>query len=332
MGYAMKHTKIIVLIAITSIYSSEIMFSRPGGSSQRSSGSSRSSSRPSNIGSGTKQIGGAGGMQKTNLQDNTGKKGALAVSSQNNQQGISGDHAAAGGAALAARRNNLVPATTESTSDDSSSDQTVPATLENPVVQDAGPAEPVIADQNNDEIPDSPAAITPEPSLKTMVSTVVPHQTPSAAQQVAKESHAVTTSTEQSSEDILKKLKTLEIIETKTDTMLQNSSVDLLFNNFVHLKEFITKNFEKEKMLNLCKELINQIYPAEKEVIKITQEPIQAPEELTPATTAIQAPESTAKDPAQAPTEQSESAEESDDSQDETEEKSSENNSEEPAA
>jgi len=39
--------------------------------------------------------------------------------------------------------------------------------------------------------------------------------------------------------------------------------MDQLFNNFVYFKDFIVKNFEKDKMLRLAVEFVNQIYPKE---------------------------------------------------------------------
>ncbi len=70
----------------------------------------------------------------------------------------------------------------------------------------------------------------------------------------------------QSAEDqaaILEKIKEINAQDDSMQHALSQSSMDLLFNNFVYFKDFIVQNFSKDKMLSLCIEFINQIYPNE---------------------------------------------------------------------
>lgn len=77
-------------------------------------------------------------------------------------------------------------------------------------------------------------------------------------------------------DEILKKLKMIEQIDSKTNILLSEKSLDQLFNNFVYFKNFIVTNFSKDKMLSLCTELINQIYPKEvTPIITMTPEKIE---------------------------------------------------------
>lgn len=62
---------------------------------------------------------------------------------------------------------------------------------------------------------------------------------------------------------ILEKIKEINHKDDIAHQALNQASMDLLFNNFLYFKDFIVKNFSKDKMLNLCIEFINQIYPSE---------------------------------------------------------------------
>ena len=99
-------------------------------------------------------------------------------------------------------------------------------------------------------------------------------------------------------EEILEQIKTINLQDSATHSLLTMASMDQLFNNFVYFKEFIVKNFEKNKMLRLAIEFINQIY--EKENIptitlkssttpspdsKNSVNPVPTPEESTPQAT-----------------------------------------------
>lgn len=62
---------------------------------------------------------------------------------------------------------------------------------------------------------------------------------------------------------ILEKIKEINHKDDIAHQALNQASMDLLFNNFLYFKDFIVQNFSKDKMLNLCIEFINQIYPSE---------------------------------------------------------------------
>lgn len=62
---------------------------------------------------------------------------------------------------------------------------------------------------------------------------------------------------------ILEKIQEINAKDNSMQNILSQSSMDLLFNNFVYFKDFIVQNFTKDKMLSLCIEFINQIYPSE---------------------------------------------------------------------
>jgi len=64
-------------------------------------------------------------------------------------------------------------------------------------------------------------------------------------------------------EDILKVLKTIDLHDAKTHMLLTQDSMNQLFNNFVYFKDFLVHSFSKQKMLKLCIEFLNQIYPQE---------------------------------------------------------------------
>ncbi len=64
-------------------------------------------------------------------------------------------------------------------------------------------------------------------------------------------------------DEILQQLKTIDLEDSKTHSLFSMAAMDQLFNNFVYFKDFIVKNFAKDKMMGLAIEFINQIYPKE---------------------------------------------------------------------
>jgi hypothetical protein len=77
---------------------------------------------------------------------------------------------------------------------------------------------------------------------------------------------------------ILEKIKEINVKDDRIHYSLSQASMDLLFNNFVYFKDFIVTNFTKDKMLTLCTEFINQIYPNEHvKVISMNNSEIHAP-------------------------------------------------------
>lgn len=64
-------------------------------------------------------------------------------------------------------------------------------------------------------------------------------------------------------ETILKTLQDINNQDAQNHMLLNEHSMSQLFNNFVYFKNFIVENFTKEKMIRLCIEFINQLYPKE---------------------------------------------------------------------
>lgn len=64
-------------------------------------------------------------------------------------------------------------------------------------------------------------------------------------------------------QEIIAKIKAIDDTDNHAQFILSQASMSLLFNNFVYFKDFLVNNFSKDKMLSLCIEFINQIYPAE---------------------------------------------------------------------
>lgn len=75
---------------------------------------------------------------------------------------------------------------------------------------------------------------------------------------------------------ILEKIKEINDKDAKNQLDLTQASMSLLFNNFVHFKDFIVQNFTKDKILSLCNELIDQIYPSDQvKVISMNKSNVQ---------------------------------------------------------
>ena len=62
---------------------------------------------------------------------------------------------------------------------------------------------------------------------------------------------------------ILNRLRNINIQDEKIHYLLTQNSMDQLFNNFIYFKNFIVDNFDKDKMIHLATEFINQLYPNE---------------------------------------------------------------------
>jgi len=82
-------------------------------------------------------------------------------------------------------------------------------------------------------------------------------------------------------QEILEKLKQINIQDEHNHHIVNQASMELLFNNFVHLKDFLVQNFTKDKLLSLAIEFINQIYPNEHpKVISMKDSfPVASPED-----------------------------------------------------
>jgi len=79
--------------------------------------------------------------------------------------------------------------------------------------------------------------------------------------------------------ELLDKINAISVHDEKIGMLLTQDSMKLLFNNFVYFKDFIVRNFTKEKMLSLAAEFIDQIYPVDKvKIINNTSViPVSAP-------------------------------------------------------
>ncbi len=63
--------------------------------------------------------------------------------------------------------------------------------------------------------------------------------------------------------DVLDKLEEINELDLHNKNIMSKTSLDLLFNNFIYFKDFIVQNFEKNKLIALFIQFIDQIYPAE---------------------------------------------------------------------
>ena len=219
-------------------------------------------------------IGGRGGVNKIGgiNKGPTGIGGITGPAHKINNQ-------AAGAAAIA--RNNNQPLTNNSPAEsitpqqnNQSESSSVQETESNalPIVNqqnDAIPAEPTttIDNQNIPNIP-TPPAINP-------LSTNPIEQQINPIKEAAKQASLTPTEENKQIEiieqdkkaeipdqaTILKTLQAIDAQSTQNHMLLTQSSMDQLFNNFIYFKNFIVENFTKEKMLQLCIEFIDQIYP-----------------------------------------------------------------------
>ncbi|MBV8660520.1 MAG: hypothetical protein JO129_00015 [Candidatus Dependentiae bacterium] len=60
---------------------------------------------------------------------------------------------------------------------------------------------------------------------------------------------------------IVQQIKDIDSQDNEAHHLLKTDDLNQLFNNFVYFKNFIVHNFDKDKIVRLCIEFINQIYP-----------------------------------------------------------------------
>lgn len=181
--------------------------------------------------------------------------------------------AALGGAAAINKNNNQDLAATALSSTENQSNETTDTTTQTTNPQSAVP----IQTQQDDTIPTEPVAINP-PEITPSTNIIAPIESinSNSAQkkvvapeeiQILSEPQPSAEHTQkaeaQDQENILKTLKAIDIQDAHNKMLLTQSSMDQLFNNFIYFKSFIVENFTKEKMLHLCVEFIDQIYPKE---------------------------------------------------------------------
>ena len=207
--------------------------------------------------------GGAAAHNNNQQQQNAAKAGGVAMYN-NNQQSQSAP----------------LPASLGSQNNSATTTPTQSSTMQSPVAQT-----PVV----NSQLPTQAGTIlnqlqthtdiSPEPTNQQNVNNT---QTAQNVVPLANtpEEKAVTAQQKQTIEDlqtipsdrdeILEQLKTIDLEDRNTHTLLNLDSMNQLFNNFVYFKDFLIKNFSKDKMLRLAVEFINQIYPVEHAAITMT--------------------------------------------------------------
>jgi len=226
-------------------------------------------------------------------------KGAAAFQNRNNQP-QTGDNAGKAAVAGRAANNRYIDENTESYSDDYTNEETTTDSTSSQSIQ----PENEISDQSfmmNDEhqkLFDTTSTVKSE-----KIAFAPAHQ--NNMEQVTMQTSQEKYSTEHSSlmtpkmaipdqNEILHKLKVINTINDKNTNLISESSLAQLFNNFVYFKNFIVSNFEKDKIMKLAQEFINQIYPQEN-ISSITiattnksasTESSQKPTPVTPAPTA----------------------------------------------
>ena len=139
---------------------------------------------------------------------------------------------------------------------------TMPSITHAPVVvapSIATPAQQIIAPVTTTSSPAVIATIpTPTPSIAP-TPTAIPAPTTTPMPQ------APTMTEHQNTNDILKKLASINEKDSDNSNALKENSYGLLFNNFVNFKNYIIHNFTKTKFQELCNEFIDLIYPSESE-------------------------------------------------------------------
>lgn len=215
-------------------------------------------------GGGGHAAGGASIYNNNQQQQNATKVGGAAMyNNNNNQQSQSASLPAGLGS-----QNNNTSTPTQSSDGQSSAAQTPLANSQLPA--QAG----TVLNQLQ-----SHANLTPETITQQNVNNVQPATNviplankPEAKAEAAQQKQAIEDlkTIPSDRDEILEQLKIIDLEDRNTHTLLNLDSMNQLFNNFVYFKDFLVKNFSKDKMLRLAVEFINQIYPVEHAAITIT--------------------------------------------------------------
>jgi hypothetical protein len=263
--------KISVLMAIFTTTGLSHLIARPTGNNPATNSSQSHTTNPKKAIAGAALVepsGGTGNKSKT--------AGAAALGSMASQS--SGDSGGSGGSSgsSGAQTPTPTPTPTTPTPNEQSGQQYaqapvtgVPTTVSNATpattpVSDPTTATPAIVDKKNDQEnnTEKKAEENKETTLSDGGNSVIEDQ-----------------------DAILEKIKEINHKDDIAHQALNQASMDLLFNNFLYFKNFIVKNFSKDKMLNLCIEFINQIYPSEQvKVISMNNSTTQKTPSQTPST------------------------------------------------
>ncbi len=248
--------KISVLMAIFTTTGLSHLIARPSSSNAATNNSQGSQSHTINP---TKAIAGAALVGPGGSGDKSKTAGAAALGSMASQSsGDSSGSGSSGGSTGSSGAPTTPPTPATPAPNDQSGQQYaqapvtgVPTTVPNATptttpISDATTATPAAVDKKNDQ--DNHTEKKAEEKAEENKDTIIIDGDNSVIED---------------QDAILEKIKEINHKDDIAHQALNQASMDLLFNNFLYFKDFIVQNFSKDKMLNLCIEFINQIYPSE---------------------------------------------------------------------